>query len=165
MKPVIEISTESDLWESMENIEVMVEKLVACAIHETGTKLRPASELSLLLCDDAAIRVLNRDWRKIDKATNVLSFPAPGILAQRPVVGDIAISFETMRGEALAESKTLHDHFAHLFLHGFLHLVGFDHETETDAEVMEEAERKILARLGIADPYAGTVSLENRTAP
>ena len=164
MMPVIAISTESDLWSGLDVANGLTDKIIACAIQETGAKMFPATEISLLLCDDAAIRVLNRDWRKIDKSTNVLSFPAPGKLAQRRLVGDIAIAFETMQSEALAQRKTLHDHFAHLFLHGFLHLVGFDHETEIDAEVMEERERRILALLGIADPYAGAAPTDNLAA-
>ena len=115
---------------------------------------RFAGELTVRLVDDAAIRTLNRDWRGHDTPTNVLSFPAPEA-APGPIVylGDIALSHETAAREAAAEGKSLADHVAHLAIHGFLHLIGYDHDRDARAEVMEGLERAILARLGIADPY------------
>ena len=89
------------------------------------------------------------------KPTNVLSFPAPQIGAARPrLLGDIVIAYETTAREAATEHKPLDHHLAHLTVHGFLHLLGYDHELETEAETMERLEREILARLDIADPYA-----------
>ncbi len=113
--------------------------------------------ISVLLTDDAAIRVLNQQFRGKDKPTNVLSFPAARMPGNEHFLGDIAIAFETVATEASAESKALNDHLAHLVIHGILHLLGEDHETSEDAEQMEAAERAILARLGIADPYQDTV--------
>ena len=111
------------------------------------------------LVDDAQIRVLNAHWRGLDKPTNVLSFPAVAAekIALAPMLGDIVVAFETMQREAVGEGKTLADHFSHLVTHGFLHLLGFDHEDAAEAERMEALESDILARLGIADPYASTV--------
>lgn len=117
-----------------------------------------AGEVDVMLTDDAGIRTLNRDWRSKDKATNVLSFPTPQVAreAGEPHLGDIAIALETVAREAAVEDKTFDDHLTHLAVHGMLHLLGFDHETEEEAEEMEEMERTILAGLGIADPYAET---------
>jgi probable rRNA maturation factor len=109
-----------------------------------------------VLTDDSAIRALNRDWRGVDRPTNVLSFPArPGPSAAGPaLLGDIVIAFETTMQEARSESKPFEHHLAHLAVHGFLHLLGQDHDNDSDAETMEGIERVILARLGIPDPYA-----------
>jgi probable rRNA maturation factor len=101
------------------------------------------------------VQALNRDWRGIDKPTNVLSFPAPEPAAgirPRPL-GDIAIAYETTRREAESESKPFAHHLSHLAVHGFLHLIGYDHETDDEAETMENLEREILSQLGVPDPY------------
>jgi probable rRNA maturation factor len=104
--------------------------------------------------NDDRIRSLNRLWRRIDKPTNVLSFPAPDSPAgPTSYVGDIAISYETAAREAAAEGKSFSDHVAHLSVHGFLHLMGYDHESDADAAEMEGLEREILAHIGIPDPY------------
>ena len=101
------------------------------------------------------MRALNARWRGLDKPTNVLSFPAaaPERLGETPVLGDVVVAFETMAREADDEGKALADHFRHLVVHGFLHLLGFDHRSDAEAEAMEALERRILARLGVADPY------------
>ena len=118
------------------------------------------SEIAVMLTDDAGIRKLNATWRGIDKPTNVLSFPAPepaGAAGQGDaprMLGDIAIAYETMRKEADDQSKPFADHLSHLAVHGFLHLIGYDHGKDDDAEAMETLEREILARLDIPDPYA-----------
>jgi probable rRNA maturation factor len=104
---------------------------------------------TILLTDDKALRTLNRDFRGKDKPTNVLSFPSEG-----PYSGDIAIAYGVTAAEARAAGKRVTDHAIHLAVHGVLHLAGYDHEAPADAKVMEPLEMKILARLGIADPYA-----------
>jgi probable rRNA maturation factor len=120
------------------------------------------AELAVMLTDDTGIRTLNRNWRGIDKPTNVLSFPALQPVRARgpddapPMLGDIAIAYETMRREADEEAKPFEHHLSHLAVHGFLHLVGYDHENNDDAEAMEALEREVLAQLGIPDPYAGS---------
>ena len=115
-------------------------------------------ELSLVFTDDAAIRTINAEWRGLDKATNVLSFPAypiePGD-APGPMLGDIVIARETVEREASELGKSVDDHLTHLLVHGFLHLFGYDHLDEDEAEEMEGLETRILARLGLSDPYAG----------
>lgn len=112
-------------------------------------------ELSVLLADDAEIRALNRAWRGKDQPTNVLSFPAgaPTVNGAPRLLGDVALAYETVAREAAEQGKSLADHFRHLLVHGVLHLLGHDHEEEEAAERMEGLERKILAGLGIADPY------------
>jgi probable rRNA maturation factor len=150
----LDLSVEADGWAALGDAEALARMAVDAAFAVTDS---PASdhEISLLLTDDAAIRNLNRAWRGKDKATNVLSFPAgpqPGRPGPRPL-GDIALAFETVAGEAQAEGKPLADHAAHLIVHGVLHLLGYDHEVETEAGEMEALEVRALARLGIADPY------------
>ena len=108
------------------------------------------------MTDDDAIRRLNRQWRGRDAATNVLSFPAtnPGEAATPRLLGDIVIAFETTRDEAAAAGKPFLHHLCHLAVHGFLHLLGYDHESDDEAETMERLEREILTRLDMPDPYA-----------
>ncbi|MDX2236664.1 MAG: rRNA maturation RNase YbeY [Hyphomonadaceae bacterium] len=104
-----------------------------------------------MLSDDAMLRQLNRDWRGKDQATNVLSFPA----AQNGdgFLGDIALAFETVRAEAEAQDKAFDAHVAHLLVHGFLHLLNYDHDRDEDAARMEARETAILHALGYPDPY------------
>lgn len=112
--------------------------------------------VAVALIDDRAIRKLNRTYRGKDKPTNVLSFPAgevpEGKGRTRPL-GDVAIALGTVKREARAQGKAVDDHVAHLMVHAVLHLLGYDHEADPDAEEMEAIERKALAALGIADPY------------
>lgn len=154
----IDIAVESEKWAAIE-LDSLVSLAVEAARAESGAELAPSAEISLLFCDDVRIRELNREWRRLDKPTNVLSFPAadPSRLSQSPLLGDIAIAFETVERESIDEQKPFSDHLSHMVVHGFLHLVGYDHEIEDDAEVMEAAERRALARLGVPDPYAATV--------
>ena len=110
-----------------------------------------AGGVVILLADDAALQRLNRDFRGKDKPTNVLSFPAPA--NPEGHLGDIAIAYGVTAREAEPAGKSLADHAAHLAVHGVLHLLGYDHQTTAEAEVMESLERATLAALGIADPY------------
>ena len=122
-----------------------------------------AQEVSFLLADDARVRRLNRDYRGQDKATNVLSFPAeddlaPGGADAGPrLLGDVVLALETLEREAAAHAKSLPDHLSHLAVHGVLHLLGYDHEEAREAARMERLETRILAGLGIADPYGAVV--------
>lgn len=112
--------------------------------------------LSIRLVDEPEGRTLNRDYRHKDYATNVLSFPVE-LPEGVPVdwLGDLVLCAPVVAREASEQGKTLRAHYAHLVVHGVLHLLGFDHENKRDAERMEAEERRILAQLGIADPYAG----------
>lgn len=107
-------------------------------------------ELSLAFIDDTAIQALNRDYRHMDKPTNVLSFPDNG---PAPLLGDIALAYETILREAAEKSVSLQDHVSHLIIHGFLHLQGFDHETDLEAAQMEALEIRALTALNIDNPY------------
>ena len=153
MAPVIEIMIEAGGWDALGDIETLTRRAVETCVEMADAEVDEEEELSLLLCDDARIRELNRDFRGLDKPTNVLSFPAPeqvGSLA----LGDIAIAFETVAREAAEEGKSLADHYSHMVVHGLLHILGYDHEMDDEAEIMEALERAILGRMGIADPYA-----------
>jgi probable rRNA maturation factor len=152
---VLDTSRDSEAWEALEGAEELAERALEAAAEGSGVQLRPRAEVSLLLTGDAQMRGINREWRGQDKPTNVLSFPAvpPEKLARAPFLGDIAVAFETTAREAEADGKPLADHFTHLVVHGFLHLLGYDHETDAEAEAMEGLEVRILASLGIDDPY------------
>jgi len=151
--PAIDIVIESQLWRSEPNAAVVIRRAIGEAAEAAGATAGPG-EVAVMLCDDAAMRELNGRWRGRREPTNVLSFPAaaPG-RDGNGMLGDIAIAYETTAREAQAEGKVFADHLAHLAVHGFLHLLGYDHQSEAQARVMERLEASILARLGIADPY------------
>ncbi len=131
--------------------------------EEPPSARQTAFALSILMADDATVRTLNRDWRGKDSPTNVLSFPSdmPAIPDEPDFLGDIALARETLEREAALDGKTLDDHLRHLVVHGVLHLLGYDHIEKAEAEEMESTETRILAGLGVADPYAGSDALED----
>jgi len=157
--PATEVLITADCWQREADAETTIHRAIetASAVVDADTA---DAELAIMLTDDAGIRTLNKNWRNIDKPTNVLSFPAlqpsgSSLEDDAPrMLGDIAIAYETTRSEADAEHKPFDHHLSHLAIHGFLHLLGYDHENDGDAEVMEDLERIILAQLGIPDPYA-----------
>lgn len=157
--PMTEVLVVADCWHTEPEAEAVIHRAVAAAAEIADADVGEA-ELAVMLTDDAGIRTLNSNWRGIDKATNVLSFPAlqptgAGGPDDAPrMLGDIAIAYETTRKEADDEQKPFDHHLSHLAVHGFLHLIGYDHEKDSDAEAMEALEREILAQLGIPDPYA-----------
>jgi len=158
--PATEVLIVADCWSAEADADAVIHRAIEAAAAMVDTDTTDA-ELAIMLTDDAGIRTLNQNWRGIDKATNVLSFPAlqPPEGADEPdemprMLGDIAIAYETTRREADDEEKTFANHLSHLAIHGFLHLVGYDHEKDDEAEEMEALEREILATLGIPDPYA-----------
>ena len=159
----IQISVEEGDWPSEAQLQPLAESVLGKAAaylkkHEKQPFPKMATELSLVFTDDASIREINAEWRSQDKATNVLSFPAfplepggkPG-----PMLGDIIIARETVEREAVDLEKSFDDHLTHLMVHGFLHLFGYDHMNNSEAERMEGLETRILAELGLSDPYAG----------
>lgn len=155
MTPEVDITIEGAGWSSVRDLRAVADRAIALAAQEAGTTLPRSCEVSCLFCDDAAIQGLNAQWRGQDKPTNVLSFPAGGPASPdaHALLGDIVLAFETVQREAAHDGKRIEDHLSHLIVHGFLHLLGYDHETEDQAEVMESLEVRILSRLGVADPF------------
>jgi probable rRNA maturation factor len=161
--PITEVLIVADCWQTEPDAEAVIQRAVAAAAEIAKAGLKAdfgEAELAVMLTDDAGIRTLNNNWRGIDKPTNVLSFPAlpptgAGGRDDAPhMLGDIAIAYETTRKEADDEQKPFDHHLSHLAVHGFLHLIGYDHEKDHEAERMESLEQEILAQLGIPDPYA-----------
>ena len=157
--PATEVLIVADCWRAEAGAEAVIHRAIETAAEMVDAETGDV-ELAIMLTDDDGIRTLNANWRGIDKPTNVLSFPAlqptgtPSPDDAPRMLGDIAIAYETMRREADDEQKPFDHHLSHLAIHGFLHLIGFDRETDEEAEEMEALERKILAQLGIPDPYA-----------
>jgi probable rRNA maturation factor len=163
--PAIDVMVASVLWKSRHNAKALVQRAIATAASALSTA---GCEVAIVLTDDSAIRTLNRNWRQKNAATNVLSFPVRENLPRRlpraekqrgkigrvpRLLGDIVIAYETTEREARAERKPFAHHLTHLAVHGFLHLVGYDHVADEEAEAMEGLETAILARLGVPDPY------------
>jgi probable rRNA maturation factor len=151
----IDLTVEAGNWPDEAELLQLVDRAAAAAFAETGVTGR--SELSVVFSDDGHIQKLNAGWRGKDKPTNVLSFPAFPLVQGGPLppmLGDIVLAAETVAREAALEEKPLRNHITHLVIHGLLHLLGYDHETDVEAEEMEAIERAALARLAIPDPYA-----------
>ncbi|MBS0247270.1 MAG: rRNA maturation RNase YbeY [Proteobacteria bacterium] len=150
MTPVTaDIVVESDLWQAEPRAEATVKaSIAAAAAHSTQR-----GEVSILLADDSAVREINKQWRGLDKPTNVLSFPAAGTPATQGHLGDIVIAYETLQRESEAEGRLFLHHLAHLTVHGFLHLIGYDHETDAQADEMEALESRIMVAMDLPDPW------------
>jgi len=160
-----EVLIEDPRWADL-GLERLAQRAVSAALAHL-----PAAEweVSLLACNDARIAALNADFRGKPQPTNVLSWPSEERASDRPgtpppppdatedlELGDLAIAFETCAAEAQAAGLPLGDHATHLLVHGTLHLLGYDHDDDADGDLMEAAETRILAALGIADPYGVT---------
>ena len=172
MSLAVDIQIASARWSPEAPATVRRAIAAAASCHRLGAARR---EVSVVLTDDASMRALNQKWRGIDEPTNVLSFPGqvsaqpaatrsqtgaktgasvPRDPARLPVLlGDIVIAYETTQGEAADAGKPFAHHLAHLAVHGFLHLLGYDHDSDPEAEDMEHLETEILAHLGVPDPY------------
>ncbi len=152
LPPHIDVQTQSQLWETQPLAAKTVRNAIAAAAATLATA---AGEVSVLLTDDATIARLNREWRGIDKPTNVLSFPASGQKGSEDVhlFGDIVIAYETLKRECDDENRIFLHHLAHLSVHGFLHLVGYDHQNDSQAGEMEGLESKVMTHLNMPDPY------------
>jgi probable rRNA maturation factor len=149
----IDVVIDSDLWKKQPDAEATIRRAMTEAARACATA---PGDVAVVLTGDDAIQALNKRWRGQDKPTNVLSFPAqvmPG--SEEPAhLGDIVIAFETMTAEAERDGKQFAHHLAHLAVHGYLHLLGHDHDKDRDAEAMERLETDLLARIGVPDPYA-----------
>ncbi|TFU05717.1 rRNA maturation RNase YbeY [Polymorphobacter arshaanensis] len=165
------LTVETDIaagdWDAAADWEALAAKACAAALAQSLyagiAELAAAAEVSVRFSDDAEVQTLNRDYRGKDKPTNVLSFPmvAPDLfdtLADSDdgeiLLGDIVLAAETVAREAAEKHISIAHHATHLIVHGTLHLLGYDHEDEGQAEHMERLERSALAGLGVADPYA-----------
>jgi len=147
----IDIAVMSDGWPGFPQAESLVQKAVEAVWADPELIEEEVESVSFALTDDAHIQTLNRDFRAKDKPTNVLSFPSEGAF-----LGDIAIAYETLLREVEeGEAATKEAHLTHLTIHGMLHLLGFDHETEEEALAMEAVETAIMQRLGYPDPHEG----------
>ncbi len=170
MEPLVETLIEDARWQAI-GIDDLAES-VARAVMADQELPEAGFEISLLACDDRRIAALNEDFRGKPVPTNVLSWPAEDRCAERDgarptrpkaghegtptELGDIAIAFETCEREADAQEKEVQHHVTHLLVHGLLHLLGYDHDRDSDAALMEAAEVRILAKLGVDDPYVWT---------
>ncbi len=156
----IDIALEAGSWEDLGQLEALVSTAIGKAADymeaTAGQPFPDAAELSVVLTDDAGIRTLNAQWRDRDAPTNVLSFPAfpvrPGAMPG-PMLGDVVLARETIAAEAGRMGVPFEAHLTHLLVHGFLHLFGYDHMEDDDAEEMEGLETRILSTLGLSDPY------------
>ncbi|MEO1549214.1 MAG: rRNA maturation RNase YbeY [Pseudomonadota bacterium] len=157
---LVELLVDDPRWDAVD-LQTLAERAARATLRELD--VTGAYEISVLACDDARIAALNGQFRAKPTPTNVLSWPAgdlapaqPGALPPPPQgceLGDIALAFDTVTAEAQTEGLSLSHHILHLLVHGTLHLLGFDHETDADAHVMEGIEVAALARLGVPDPY------------
>lgn len=152
----VEFVETSRRWRGALPARALAREAIAAALRESGRETRRGAEVCVHLVGDADIRALNKQWRQRDAPTNVLSFPAAEAeqIAGAKLLGDIFIAFETVKREAEDDGKPLADHFRHMTVHGFLHLLGYDHDVDARAEAMEALEVQILAGLGVPDPYA-----------
>lgn len=149
---MIEVLVQAKGWRAAEpKAASLVRKTATATLTHEG---RRDAHLTVLLADDAELQALNLRFRGKDAPTNVLSFPASG--GEADALGDIALALGVCVSEAAEQGKPLAHHLQHLTAHGVLHLLGYDHELETEAEAMEAKEREVLAGLGIPDPYAET---------
>ena len=166
MSVAVDILIEDERWETLwPDAEAAIVALVdhmANALSDSPRWMDAEAELCVTLADNARVHELNREWRGKDKPTNVLSFALldgeePEEWQSQPIraLGDIILARETVQSEAAEKGITLVSHATHLIMHGILHLLGYDHISESDAEEMERLEIRLLADLGIADPYAG----------
>lgn len=161
----LDIIIDTPAWlDAVPTAEALCRRSALAAFHAAAARIpetQAEAEASVVLSSDAQLRVLNAAYRGIDEATNVLAFSAVDLaqpcLAEQPpplLLGDVIVAFETAVAEAMLERKELADHLCHLVVHGMLHLLGYDHETENEAEEMERLEAAVLASLGVADPYS-----------
>ena len=170
-----EIVRREDVWTEHGISDAMIALAAQAALAVAPSARLAQCEVSILLTGDAEIRELNRTWRRKDRPTNVLSFPAeenPDSTTSVPyrslhggpdLLGDIVLALETTLAEASEKQIALSDHVSHLVVHGVLHLLGFDHLDQSQADKMEDLERQALASLGIADPYADQMTEKGAT--
>lgn len=164
---VFEVVIEDHRWlEISDNFEFAARAALLALSQKPASSVikSPHRLVVFMLSNDQAVHTLNKTYRGKDKATNILSFPATIDELRLPSeredendqlhIGDAILALETIRVEAETDNKTINDHISHLVIHGVLHLLGYDHETESDAEIMEQLEKQLLSQLKIDDPYS-----------
>jgi len=141
------------LWKDLDNIFCMLVLDLLSKITEDKNELKKSA--SILLTDDLYMKKINKKWRKLEKATNVLSFPVSKQIKEEDYffIGDIVLSYETILSECKLRKKSFKDHFLHLLVHGFLHLLGYNHDNKRNEKEMEELEVNYLSELNIKNPY------------
>jgi probable rRNA maturation factor len=158
------LALEAGEWGDVEATEALAQTALEAAVRDLAEReAQPfpetPPEVSLVLADDAMMADINSQWRNQPKPTNVLSFPAFPLVPggqPGPMLGDIILARETIEREAVELGKPVDEHITHLIVHGFLHLFGYDHIENNDAEKMEAIETRILTSLGLSDPYGDT---------
>lgn len=162
METQIDINIQYKSWqEKLENLQSFISKIANITLEQTKIiDIADYVEISFLLCDDEKIRVLNKQYRNQDKATNVLSFEVNNFIAgsyescdKELILGDVVLAFETILKESDEQNKTFESHLSHMIIHGILHLLGYDHFNEEDAMQMESLEINTLSKLDIDNPY------------
>ena len=166
LKPEITILTHDVRWKGLAPTvrraaeAALTHPSLLSSLRKQGSKAKDSRfrgndkvSVAVVLTNDAEVQTLNRDYRKKNKPTNVLSFPDGSVEEGGRQLGDIILAYETIAREAAEQKKPIKAHLTHLTLHGVLHLLGFDHETEKEAEAMESIEISVLKRMGIANPY------------
>ena len=159
--PDVDVSILYQPWQDTDfNAVTIAERVISTALHYANLPESAAQkriEISIALVSDESIRQLNREFRNKDKPTNVLSFEFEGgaslhEMSEYPL-GDIVIAYETIEREAIEQEKSFESHYTHMILHGFLHLLGYDHIKDDEAEAMEAKEIEILREIGVENPY------------
>lgn len=158
------VANEAGEWGDVEALEALALAALGAAVDDLSAQEaqpfpKEPPEVSLVLADDAMMAGINGEWRNQHKPTNVLSFPAFPLLPGSqpgPMLGDIILARQTIEREARDLGKPVDEHVTHLIIHGFLHLFGYDHIENNDAERMEAIETRILASLDLSDPYGDT---------
>jgi probable rRNA maturation factor len=151
----IDVSLRHAAWAKRIRLPRAFARKIAAAVGAELPDAPRVAEVAVILAGDGLVRRLNRTYRHSDRSTNVLSFPPPSLpQGGEAVLGDIVLAYQTVSREAAEQGKAFAAHAAHLIVHGLLHLLGYDHQRTAAAELMEALEIRILARLGVPDPYA-----------
>lgn len=155
--PHLDVSVEAGDWHDIDRFTGLSRKAVDVTCKLAELKMHPETEMGIILTDDSNIKLLNQEHRGKASPTNVLSFPIcdADVETKGPMLGDVVLAFETLETEAKTQKKSLDEHFSHLIIHGILHLFGYDHQIDDDANEMEALEISVMRHLGYPDPYAG----------
>lgn len=148
----IDIAVEHEAWHSLGDLDTLAARAAAAVLLAASARVADGAEWSIVLADDAFVRDLNARWRGKDSSTNVLSFPTDAA-SRKHAIGDVVVAWETSTREADERDWTMPDYLSHLLVHGLCHLLGYDHETDEEADAMEAIEARALASLGIASPF------------